>query len=172
MKFKNILVTGSPGCGKTTLIERVIERLHEPLSGFITREIREMGRRVGFSIETLDGKTTVLAHTDFRSPHKVGKYGVRLEAIDKMAVPSLEVQNPGCILVIDEIGKMECISALFRKSVLNILDSPQVLLGSIALKGDAFIREIRARNDILIFEANSGNRNQLVGYISETIRRV
>ena len=130
-----------------------------------------MERRVGFSIDTLDGKT-ILAHINFRSPHRVGKYGVRLETIDQIAVPSLMIQDPGCILVIDEIGKMECLSALFRKSVLRILDSPQVLLGSIALKGDSFIRQIRLRKDIMLINVNPGNRNQLVDQILETIHQV
>jgi len=39
---KNILLTGKPGCGKTTLIRRVLERLTEIDSGgFYTQEIRK-----------------------------------------------------------------------------------------------------------------------------------
>jgi nucleoside-triphosphatase THEP1 len=52
-KSKNILITGLPGCGKSTLIERIVRKLERPAIGFFTREIREKGRRVGFSINTL-----------------------------------------------------------------------------------------------------------------------
>ena len=61
VKRKNLLFTGVPGCGKSTLIERIIEELGRPACGFFTREMREGGRRVGFSITTLDGRSGILA---------------------------------------------------------------------------------------------------------------
>ncbi|MGE5831636.1 MAG: nucleoside-triphosphatase, partial [Methanomicrobiales archaeon] len=49
--IKNILVTGAPGCGKTTLVRRVAENLEAiPVAGFYTEEIREKGERVGFAL--------------------------------------------------------------------------------------------------------------------------
>ena len=39
--MKNILLTGRPGCGKTTLIKRVVEELALPAGGFYTEEIRQ-----------------------------------------------------------------------------------------------------------------------------------
>ena len=43
MTSKNILVTGPPRCGKSTLIEKVILRIEKPMTGFFTREIKEKG---------------------------------------------------------------------------------------------------------------------------------
>jgi len=34
VKKSNILVTGPPGCGKSTLIEKVINRMEYPVGGF------------------------------------------------------------------------------------------------------------------------------------------
>ena len=46
---KNVLLTGFPGCGKTTVVRRGIQRLRDlQLAGFYTQELREAGRRVGF----------------------------------------------------------------------------------------------------------------------------
>ena len=59
---KNLLVTGPPRCGKSTVIEAAASRIDVSLSGFFTREIREHGRRTGFKIITLEGKEGVLAH--------------------------------------------------------------------------------------------------------------
>ena len=47
---RNILVTGPPRMGKSTLIERIVSKIRRPVTGFFTREIREGGKRVGFSI--------------------------------------------------------------------------------------------------------------------------
>ncbi len=52
MKAKNILITGPPRSGKSTLIEKLVRRIGRPATGFFTREIREGGKRVGFSIDT------------------------------------------------------------------------------------------------------------------------
>ncbi|HLE08920.1 MAG TPA: nucleoside-triphosphatase, partial [Thermodesulfobacteriota bacterium] len=58
---KNILLTGRPRVGKSTLIRKVVERLKEfgykNIGGFYTLEVRKEGERAGFSINTLNGKT-------------------------------------------------------------------------------------------------------------------
>ena len=64
MPANNILVTGPPRSGKSTLIEKVVQGISRPATGFFTQELREKGRRVGFSITTLEGKTGVLAHQE------------------------------------------------------------------------------------------------------------
>ena len=162
MQCKNILITGPPSCGKTTLIEKLIKIVPRPVSGFITREVRVTGKRVGFSIEAIDGARAILAHLDVSSPWRVGKYGVCIEAVDQIAVPSILNKDTEVVLVVDEIGKMECFSALFRRTIIEILDSRHIVLGSIARKGGPFIQQIRTRKDILLVEVNSGNRNELV----------
>ena len=73
----NVLLTGRPGCGKTTVIRRVIERLGSQRSaGFYTQEIRQAGHRVGFEAVGLGGDSAMLAHVDFRFDRRVGRYGV------------------------------------------------------------------------------------------------
>jgi len=111
---RNILFTGLPGCGKSTIIEKIVQRINRPSSGFFTREIRDRGRRVGFSITTLDGQQGILAHIDIRSHIRVGRYGVYIRDIEKIAVPSMRPENDNVILVVDEISKMGCLSGLFR----------------------------------------------------------
>jgi len=64
---KNILLTGPPRCGKSTLIQKLITKIEKPMTGFFTREMREGGRRVGFLIITLDGKQGILAHEGSKS---------------------------------------------------------------------------------------------------------
>ena len=164
---KNILLTGPPGCGKSTIIERIVERINLPCTGFFTREMRERGRRVGFSITTLDGRRGVMAHIDIRSRYRVGKYGVNLKNVDTIAVPSMVAENDNVIVVVDEIGKMECFSALFRHTLVTVLDSPNTVVGSIALKGDAFINAIKKRPDSRLIPVSEKNRDVLAAELAE-----
>ena len=171
MTKKNILITGPPGCGKSTLIEKVINRMEKPVTGFFTREIKDKGRRVGFSINTLDGREGILAHKSIRSEYRVGKYGINIEDIDNIAVPSLIPKGKDEIVVIDEIGKMECFSDMFKKTLIQVLDSPNCVVGSIALKGGSFIQGIKNRDDVKVSHVTPQTRDSLVEEILDFIKK-
>lgn len=156
---KNLLVTGRPGSGKSTLVERVVAVLGVPVTGFFTREIRDGSGRAGFAVETFDGRTGILAHVRAKSPVRVGRYGVDIEAFESIAVPPLRARTPGTLVVIDEIGKMECFSPLFRTAVMNALDSPGPVFATIAEKGDSFIQAVKAREDVRLYRINVSDRD-------------
>ena len=167
MTIRNILITGPPRCGKSTLIEKVLSGIERPVTGFFTREIKERGKRVGFSINTLDGREGMLAHQSINSQFNVGKYGVNLKDIDSIAVPSMIPAREEEIIVIDEIGKMECFSHLFRETVLRALDLPNWTIGSIAQKGDPFIQKIKERDDLMVINITFQNWSREVNKILE-----
>ena len=170
MLKKNILLTGPPRSGKSTLIEAVVERIKEPVTGFFTREMREGGERVGFSINTLKGREGILAHKGMRSRYRVGRYGVNLKDIEDIAVPAMIPSMHEEIVVIDEIGKMECLSPLFRETLIEVLESPNRVLGSIALRGDAFIEAIKLREDVTVVGVTSRDRGILVDQLINTLK--
>jgi nucleoside-triphosphatase THEP1 len=172
MMKKNILVTGLPGCGKTTLIEKVAAGIGIPVAGFLTREIREKGKRVGFWVETFDGKKGTLAHINDQSQVRIGKYGVDLQVLEAIAVPSFHAGSSEVLVVVDEIGKMECFSLLFRKAVLSVLDSPNPVLASIAERGDPFMEGIKSRKDVEVHKILASNRDLLVVSILDEIRDI
>lgn len=160
-KTSNTLFTGPPGCGKSTLIRTIAQGLKKPMTGFYTSEIREKGVRVGFAITTMDGREGILAHIRIEGPISVGRYGVNIEDINRVAVPSMLPSDPDEIVVIDEIGKMECLSPLFKKALLDALNAPNQVIGSICLKGDRFIQRIQGRNDVSLILVTRENRNGL-----------
>ena len=170
MSKGNILITGPPRCGKSTVIEKVVERIDLPATGFSTREIREKDRRVGFSLTTLDGREGILAHQNLRSRFRVGKYGVHIKDIEEIAVPSIIPSTEGEVVVIDEIGKMECLSLKFREALAEALDSPNLVIGSIAQKGGAFIQGIKKREDVVVITVTPQNRDILVGKLLDIIK--
>jgi nucleoside-triphosphatase len=62
-----------------------------------------------------------MAYIDSRSHIRVGKYGVKIQDIDRTAVPSMLPENDNVIVVVDEIGKMECFSGLFRQTLRRVI---------------------------------------------------
>jgi len=168
--MKNLLLTGRPGCGKTTVIKKTIALLGQvKVKGFYTTEIRSIATRVGFRITTLNGKQGILAHVNFQSEKKVGKYGVCLKDIDAIIVPSIRPNQHTHLIIIDEIGKMECYSENFKKATVEAVESDAVILGTIAIKGSPFIESLRRRPDIEIIEVTSENRNRLPEEIAKLI---
>ena len=170
MTKRNILITGPPRSGKSTVIEKIVDRLQRPATGFFTREIRQKGRRVGFSIRTLDGREGILAHENIRGKFRVGRYGLNTKDIEGIAVPSMITAQKDEIVVIDEIGKMECFSRLFREALIKALDSSNRTIGSIALKGDPFIERIKQRQDVLLLEITVQNRDILVEQLMDSLK--
>jgi len=170
MSIKNILITGTPGVGKTTLVKKIVEKLR-PLRpvGFYTGEIREGGARKGFTLTAPDGRASILSHVDIKSPHRVGRYGVDVAGFERF-LDTLDFSDPvNLVAVIDEIGKMECFSEKFKRLVRDILDSDKYVIATIALKGGGFIGEIKARKDIVVYEITFRNRDSLLSEIIKSI---
>ncbi|UCC82578.1 MAG: hypothetical protein JSW46_16625, partial [Gemmatimonadota bacterium] len=81
-----ILLTGRPGCGKTTVIKRAVELIGpDRCAGFYTEDVREKGRRIGFDVVTLDGRRGPLARAGARGP-RVSRYGVELASFEGLGV--------------------------------------------------------------------------------------
>jgi nucleoside-triphosphatase len=166
-----LLLTGRPGCGKTTLIKRVVNNLARPAGGFYTEEIRERGQRVGFKLVTLDGKEAVFAHVAFKSPERVGKYGLDLAALETVGVNAIrEALQARHLIVIDEIGPMEIRSAIFRDAVSEALSSGAPVLATIVARSLPFTNGIKERAGVTVIEVRLDNREQLVSELSDQFK--
>ena len=171
---KHILfLTGSPGIGKTQVIQKVIKSLPVNSStGFYTEEIRKNNIRQGFELVTFAGERTVIAHTDISSSQRVGKYGVDVAAIDSAAKSELSLNQNVDLYIVDEVGKMECFSRQFILAMEALLDSKKIVLATVALKGKGFISKIKHRDDIELWEITRNNRDTMPGKILNWIGKV
>ena len=166
---KNIFLTGAPSAGKTTVIKKLLRHLDQPAQGFYTEEERSGDRRVGFMMNSLDGRRGYLAHQDIRSEFSIRRYGVSVDNIDAIAAESI-IPKHDTIIILDEIGRMECYSGQFRRMAIRALDSPNIVVGTVALGGDDFIKSIKERADIDIIEVTPSNRNALPDVIARKIK--
>ncbi|HEY6775495.1 MAG TPA: nucleoside-triphosphatase [Thermoleophilaceae bacterium] len=166
-----VLVEARPGAGKTTAAIRLADRLRAaglPLAGFFTEEMREGGVRVGFRIETFEGERGVLAHVERRGPPRVGKYGVDLDAFERLALPAVEPPAGGAS-VIDELGKMELASARFREAVTVLFDSDVPLVATVHAFRHPFTDELKGRADVELVKLSRANRDELPAALADRI---
>jgi nucleoside-triphosphatase len=158
-----VLAEGRPGVGKTTLARRLVDSLEAqgvPLSGFTTEEMRSAGRRTGFAIETVAGERGVLAHVDLSGPPRVGRYGVDLETLERLALPAVSV--PGdAVVVVDELGKMELASAAFREAVAGLFDSDKRVVATVHVFKDPLTDALKHRHDVEVVQVSQRTRDDL-----------
>ncbi len=167
---RSVLVTGLPGIGKTTLIKKLSEALTylHPV-GFYTEEIKEGGERTGFELVSLEGKRGLLSHQRIESPYEVGQYRVDIKGFEDF-LDSISFSSPFTrLIIIDEIGKMECFSDQFKRLLRKALDSEKWVIATIAFRGGGLIAEVKERQDIKLFEITRRNRDSL---FSEILKEV
>jgi len=172
---EKILLTGRPGCGKTTLIKRIVNNLPRCAGGFFTEELRAGSSPTAFKIVTLDGEQAVFAHVDLKTPQHLGKYRLDLSALEKIGGGAVRhAIRARRLVVIDEIGPMEIRSAIFRETVNEALDSPESVSGVLATifaRSLPFTDAIKSRPDVTLIEVRPDNRDRLVSELSDRLRR-
>jgi len=157
------LLTGRPGTGKTSLIKQAVAGMRGKAGGFYTEEIRSEGVRQGFRLVTLDGQSAILAHVNIHSQHRVSKYGVDIDNLDRVGVSALLKAAQQCDLVVaDEIGKMELFSANFREAILQIIDSGKRVLGTIMLNANPWADAIKLKPQVNLVVVTRVNYPQVL----------
>ncbi|RZF48826.1 hypothetical protein LSTR_LSTR003206 [Laodelphax striatellus] len=182
--IRQILLTGSPGVGKTTLVVSVCSVLSTSqisLKGFYTQESRIGSSRIGFDVITVDGKTRGILARKFhgdsaqRKP-KVGPYEVELSSFESIALPALEMgspsENKNSIMIIDEIGKMEMFSRQFEKRVREIFrDERCLVLATVpSVAKLPLVESLKALDSSFLIEVTRENRNELGACLTHALK--
>jgi nucleoside-triphosphatase len=165
-----ILLTGPPQCGKTTVVQKVAALWPGTAAGFYTREVRRSGVRLGFEIVTLAGESALLSHVDFPGPYRVGKYGVNLENFHRVALSALTVRPGVDLMVVDEVGKMECLSERFVAAMERLWGAPVPLLITVAEKGGGYMTALKAKPDKFLVTVTPTTRDELPARILAFLR--
>jgi nucleoside-triphosphatase len=149
----------------------VVNRLRGrvPMTGFVTEELRESGRRVGFQGVTLDGRSFPLAHVRAKGPLRIGPYSVDLAGLESIGLDALTPREPGAIVVLDEIGKMECLSEAFKTRVARMLEDDTPLIATVAAVGVGFVRRVRNTLRAKHFTMTRGETEGMAGEIARVV---
>ena len=162
-----LLLTGSPGVGKTTVLTKAAEVFRMKgvsVGGMISREVRENSVRVGFEILDLtSGKHGWLAHVNQQNGPIVGKYHVNLDDLDKIGATAVIEAIEKCdAIAIDEIGPMELFSQKFKQAARQALASRKHVLAVVHAKAkDPIITLALNRVDAEVFTVTVGTQETL-----------
>ena len=157
-----ILLTGQPGVGKSTVIDRFIKILSEPASWVVTKGIpRPDGGRAGFEAHNSDGTVKVISHkTDIASDAVVGENHVDLAAVDAMFSAALAGALEGQLTIVDEIGPIQLLSADFNSTLEQVFAGTPDLVATIHYQ-DARLETYRRSPVTLLLEVTPQNRDML-----------
>jgi nucleoside-triphosphatase len=167
LKKRVLLITGSPGTGKTSVLLKTVDALKArgySVGGVISREARVGWTRVGFEILDLgSGRRGWLAHVNRKVGPRVGKYGVNLEDLEDIGASAIvNAAENFDVVAIDEIGPMELFSEKFKEAVRRAVECGKVVVGVVHWKArDRLIEEVKAREDTEIIMVTRENRNKL-----------
>jgi len=166
-----LLLTGSPGVGKTSVLLRIVESLKArgcSVGGMVSGEVRVVRDRVGFEILDLNtGKKGWLAHVAQRQGPQVGRYRVNLEDLESIGVEAIaNAVTSSDVIVIDEIGPMELHSQKFREAIMKAAEGPKLLVGVVHWKAtDVLITRMKTRNDAEVYLVTLENRENLYALV-------
>jgi nucleoside-triphosphatase len=171
----SLFLTGRPGVGKTTVIKGIVETLGEETDGFYTEEIREAGKRQGFRLVSLRGEQVTMAHVRLRvrGRPRVGRYGVDVAAIEQVGVAALEramVQKR--IVIIDEIGKMELFSQIFKRVVLAAMDGRAPVIATVMAHPQPWVDTLKGRPDVTLWDVKVENRDEMPARVLGWLRTI
>ncbi|MHA2091433.1 MAG: nucleoside-triphosphatase [Candidatus Kariarchaeaceae archaeon] len=156
MGIRHLFLQGSPGSGKTTLIVKLIERYQLSCDGFYTKEVRRVGKRVGFDVCILDNSVCIPLARVGQGSVSVGKYTVFVEEFTKF-IQKYSFNSP--TIIIDEIGKMELKSTYFTGLIKELAASKQ-LIATIPRTTLPIIDEIIEKHHVDIVDLTHNTRNQ------------
>lgn len=162
-----ILLTGSPGIGKTTVLMKAVEALKAKgfkVGGMLSREVRSSGIRVGFEIVSLgDDERGWLAHVDQRQGPQVGKYRVNLEDLNRVGVTAILKAVESCqVIAIDEIGPMEMFSDSFKDAVAKAIQSMKPVIAVVHWRErSSLITDLKKMAETQLLEVIMNNREML-----------
>lgn len=164
-----IAVTGSPGVGKTTLVQKVTSSLNCRVGGVLARDKKYKDRRTGFELLDLaTGATGMLADETGNGP-QLGKFRVRLDDLEKIGAKAVENALACDLIVVDEVGPMELSSPKFVIAVEKAIASPKPMLVVLHEWSNHRLAK-KIRTSFQVITVTPDNRDSLVTEIAKKLQ--
>lgn len=165
--ISNILLTGNIGVGKSTIVRNVLKVIDFKCGGYIEEKSKNDNIEEIKLISLIDNNEEgIIAIRDIITKEVIGN----TEVFDTLGSECLEKSlKLSELIIMDEIGFLEARALLFRKAILDVLDSEKRVLG--VIKDDycknEFLESIRKRKDVMIIRINEKNRDGITPTVLE-----
>lgn len=154
MQYKNILLTGKRNCGKSTLINKILDHMGGEYTGYRTLPYYINGYMQGYYLR---GYIDEIEKRNLYSPISIKvsndrciKVTETFDILGSYILKESRKQNNCNIILLDEIGFLEDDSEEFKLEINKCLDSEKFCLGVLKDKDSEFLNSIKLRTDTLI----------------------
>lgn len=151
MIYKNILLTGERNCGKSTLINKILNEINLEYRGYKTLPYYIDNDEMGYYLRGLFKDKNLKGVISVKI--KENKVVPIIDTFDFMGTyilrKSIEDKNSN-IIILDEIGFLENRSEKFKNEIHNCLSSKKIVLGVLKKKDTEFLNSIKNRKDTLV----------------------
>lgn len=168
--YKNILLTGQPWCGKSTLLNKIIQPIQDKEWILTKQLLDETGQRTGFEIEYSGKCSFPLASRTKVTPHMFANKRY-IETAWLRSITDNMKREIGTLLYLDEIAPMQLHLQEFAPFANRMLDSNNPVLGTIK-QNDLwfnFIKQVKTRKDCLILTLDDTTRPSIETFL-ETLK--
>jgi nucleoside-triphosphatase len=104
-------------------------------------------------------------------PPRVARYGVDLEAFERLALPELLGADDAEVIVIDELGKMELASEAFRNAVSAAFESETPIVATVHVARHPFTDALKNDGSVEILGVSRRSRDELPEQLVERLLR-
>ncbi|MEP7011294.1 MAG: nucleoside-triphosphatase [Acidobacteriota bacterium] len=171
LSSKCLFLTGEPGVGKSTLLEKAVCEIRNRSSwfevvGFFTREIRNGSERIGFETVTVDGQHIGQLALKTES----GTYELNSATMKELVLPAIDkgLAHRRALLIVDEIGPIQLQNPEFQRLMrIAMEDTSLSILGIVAAKGHSFLGYIHHHIRSRLISVTEINRDSLLEQIIE-----
>ena len=151
----NIILTGPKQCGKSTVIKKFLQVYKGSVSGFISEFDDRASDTRQLIIRNISSDNKICA-----VKWKDGKANVNYDAFNEFAPKLIDVNSR--LILIDELGKFEASCIKLQDAVEEAFSSSANVIAVLRLDAPGWINELKLREDTLVFNVNTDNRNLLV----------
>lgn len=173
MDIKNILLTGEIKVGKSTIINKIIDKYFgdSVILGFKTLPFYENDEIKGYYIEDQFKKSVKPSEENIVGrvlDKKHRCYGIKGTFENKgVDILNNALNMESDLILLDELGFFENDSENFKKRIIEVFESPKRVIGVLKKKDVEFLNSIKFRKDILIIEVDKNNRDDIEEKINE-----
>ena len=157
--MQHIIIVGSNGVGKSTLINALLKEIPVPIDGVITK--KEAPRADGFSPVYIHpyGVPRTFSEENCIGLCRAGRSVAHPEAFDRYA-KTMRLRMDG-VIVLDELGFLETNATEFTAAVLALMDRAPLVIAAVRDKDTPFLHAVRTHPRADVYRIDPDNREKL-----------